>query len=447
MTLPRFAILSFVSVTFAASLLADTVVLKSGTKIEGKITKESDTEVTIETKSGGIIDEQTIKKEEVASVSKATADEMAYVALKNIKLGANSLPTPTQYDSFVTSLKAFVTQYPESSHKAEVEKLASEFEAEQKRVAGGEVKLDGKWLSKTEVERERYQINGTVAANYMKEQSTRGDAIGAMNTFDLLEKQYPGSRGYIDAVDLAKRLVVSLKQQADTRTARIPAELAEREKAVAASSGVNKMQLQAEHDREKQMNEAALAQAKRQNFRFPPFLPRNEEAMKQISSLAGQEVTRLAGIDVAKARLSLQLADQARAALDKKDITTAEEKYTAARDAWAQNEIVTRLEKEISDAKSVASNATPPPATTAEPAEADAPKEDKKAESEKTKTETTSDSAAPVAPAAGESAEEPVDESGNPLFRFMLIGIAAIVAFIAWKAYKGVRKKASEVIE
>jgi hypothetical protein len=438
MTLPRLSLLALASVTFAASVLADTVVLKNGTKIEGKITSETDTQITIETKAGGIVDEQTVKKDEVQSVSKETPDEIAYASLRAIKLGANSLPSSTQYDNYLTSLKSFVSQFPESKHKAEIEKLATDFGAEQKRVADGEVKLDGKWLSKAEVQRERYQINGMVAFNYMKEQAARNDAIGAMNTFEILRKQYIGSRGYIEAADVAKRLLSTLKQQADARLARLPAENAEREKSVAGAAGLNKIQLQGELDREKQSNAAALALAKSQGLRWPPFIPRSEESMKEISSLAGEQASELTSVDVAKARQSIQLANEARAALDKKDLTVAEEKTRAARDAWGENEIVTRLEPEIASAKEAADKAkaettseAPVPATTAEKAE------DKPADTESAATETSSDS----------SSEAANQEEGNPLFRIVLIVIIAIVAFVGFSAYRSIRKKASEVIE
>lgn len=444
MTLPRLSLLAFASVAFATSLFADTVVLKNGTKIEGKITKETDTQLTIETKAGGIIDEQTFKKDEVQSVSKTTADEEAYAPLRGLKLGANSLPSAAQYDNSVSALKSFVSQYPDSKHKAEIEKLAAEFEAEQKRVADGEVKLDGKWLGKAEVEREKYQINAMVALGYMKEQAARNDATGAMNTFEALRKQYPGSRGYIEAVDMAKRLVPALKQQADVRIARLPVELAEREKTLATAAGASKVELQNEIDRERKANDAAIAQAKAQNLRWPPFLPRNEEALKQISQLSADEASQLASVDVAKARQSIQLAAEARAALDKKNLTLAEEKARAARDAWNDNEIAARLDTEISNAKAASDAAK---AETAEaPAPAPAPAvtkvEEKPAEPEPA-AETTSESGDASASTAA-AAEE---EEGNPAFRIILIIIIAAVAIVGFKAYRSIRKKSSELIE
>jgi hypothetical protein len=143
-------------------------------------------------------------------------------------------------------------------------------------------------------------------------------------------------------------------------------------------------------------------------------------------------------VDVAKARQSLQLATEARAALDKKDLAAAEEKTRLAREAWSENEIATRLEKEVADAKTVASTA-PPTETTAEPTPTETKPErtaeEKQAES--TATETTDTT---TGGAAG-------DDEPNPLFRIVLIIIIAAVAFVGLKAYRSIRKKSSEVIE
>jgi hypothetical protein len=440
MTTPRITLLALTCVSFAASLLADTVVLKDGTKIDGRITSETETQITIETKAGGVVDEQTVKKENVQSVSKATADETAYASLRGIKLGASSLPNPVQYDSYVSALKSFVAKYPDSKHKAEVAKLAEEVEAEQKRVMQGEVKLDGKWISAAEVQRERYQVNAMIAVNYMKDQAARSDGIGAMNTFELLRKQYPGSRGYIEGVDVAKRLVTGLKQQADARLARLPAENAERERAIAAA-GTDRVQLQNEFNLEKQANETAVARAKAQGVKWPPFMPRNEELLKQISTLAVEEASQLTSVDVAKARQSFQLANEARAALDAKNLTAAEEKTRAARDAWGENEIAARLEKEIGDAKSVAST------TTAEAPAESAPAGTPAANSAEA-SETSSETAKESSDSSGSAEKGATDEEeSNPLFRIILIVILAIVAFVGFKTYRGIRKRASEVIE
>ena len=133
----------------------------------------------------------------------------------------------------------------------EAERIAAEFSAEQKRVTDGERKLAGKWLTKEEVQRESYQINGAIAFNYLREQAARNDVTGALNTFATIEEQYPRSRGYLDAVEFVRPLLPRLKSQADARLAAIPGELAEQKKGLDLSSAAKRVEYQADLDRER----------------------------------------------------------------------------------------------------------------------------------------------------------------------------------------------------
>src|SRR6266540_1329159 len=130
--------------------LADSITLKNGEKIDGKITGETANDVTVEVKvSAGISDTRTIPKADIAKLDKEQPDTVAWQQLKNLKLGPNSLPAAS-YDQVINALNNFTTQFPTSPHAADAQKLAADFDAEKKRIASGEVKLNEKWLSKEE---------------------------------------------------------------------------------------------------------------------------------------------------------------------------------------------------------------------------------------------------------------------------------------------------------
>ena len=181
-----------------ASAFADTIILKSGEKLEGKVVGETPTELTVEVKiSAGITDLTKIAKNTVAKIEKEQLDEVAWQPLKNIKLGANSLPS-AQYDAVMRPLQNFVGDFPTSSHKAEAETIIASFAEEQKRVDAGEVRMGQNWLSKAEVEQERYQINATLAYQYIRGQVTAGHLVCALNSFEQIETTFNGARVYPD---------------------------------------------------------------------------------------------------------------------------------------------------------------------------------------------------------------------------------------------------------
>lgn len=358
--------------TFCLSGFADTVTLKSGEKIEGKITAESDTEITLDVKiSAAVTDTRTVAKSEVASVEKQQPDEMAWNAIQAIKLGPNSMPA-SAYDTTINSLKAFATQFPASTHLEDVNKLRASFEEEKARVEAGELKLDGKWLAKEDVERESYQIKASLAFNFMKDQAARGDLVGALNTFDALEKQFPGARIFPDAVELGRRVIGTLKIEVERRKQQLPLENAEREKALKTGSDQQRAEIQSVIQREQATAEAALNAAK--NLKWPPFLPRSEKSITAIASKLPDGTQRLNSYDTAKLRGSLVAAEEAQTAIAANDSKTAETAVRKALDLWPTNEVAKRLQVTLNDAKKVAAseaaaaaeaarNATPAPTT------------------------------------------------------------------------------------
>lgn len=422
--------LLFAGFALAAAALADTVTLKSGEKIEGKVTSETDTELTIEIVSGGVVDERKVAKAEVAGVAKMAPDEIAWQPLQGIKLGDNSLPSAEQYDAWLAPLNAFTTQYPESKHRSDAEQIKGDFEAEKSRVAAGEVKLNGAWLSKDYIERERYQVSASIAFNYMKAQAARGDMVGAMNTFEIMSKQFDGARGYLEAIVYARQILPALKAQAAQRVAALPAENAERQRGVKANVGLDKVQLQKELDAEKKGMETALADAKKAGLKWPPFLRRSEVAMKEIVKLCDDTANQLATIDIAKCGESIKLAEEARAEIEKKELDSAAKKLRQAQTLWQKNELVARLNAELSAAVGAAKLAA-----ASEPA-----KEEPKA----TPKPVAKATPIPVPAAKPAEAEE---KPSNPLFPIVAAVILVVLAFVGWSAYKKVVKKSNEIIE
>ena len=432
-----------VALLSATALLGrgDIITLKSGEKIDGRILSETSAELKIEVKSGGIVDERTVAKSDVAKVEKASADGVAWQPLKTLQPGANSLPAG-QYDRVIGPLRSFVTQFPQSPHAADAQKALTAFEEEKKRVDSGELKLSGKWISKEEVQKERYQINALVALNHLREQQARGDVIGALNTFDVIERDYPGSRAYPDAVEAVLRILPAVKAQAAARMAALPAEKETQEKAIAAALEPSKSEMKAAGERERAMNEQLVAAAKTQGANWPPFLPKSEEAMRMIADRATNEGTRLAGLNIGNFRQSIQLAEKARQSLAAKELQAAEETLNQAQALWDANELVKRTSAELASARTASTEplpAEPPPP--ADPGSADpaaAP----------TSTATgTSESSSPEQ-AVSVSDAEPEDEA-SLITPFRLVLAIVVIAFLValWKMYKSVKSKANEVLE
>ncbi len=393
----------------AGPAAADTITLKSGAKLEGKILSETATEVTVEYReSANIVDRKTLKRDEIVSISKETPDIAAWDAIKGLRPGPNSLPA-AQYDHVLRSLNAFIAAYPTSAFIAEAKKNAATFEEEKKRVDAGELKFADRWLTQEEAEKERYQMNGAIAFNYMRSQATGGDLMGALNTFAQIEKNYGGSASFPDAVELAAKVLPTVKATVERAHQNLKTEALGRQQAAPQS----RAELEAAVKRDEDAGIAAMAAAERAGLKWPPLNIRSSKSLAKIAEKLGPETTRLAAMPVPVMRQSIASAQGAKAALAANDLDGAAAALQAAK-VWEPNELAKRLTAELAELKKAAAVvvAAPAPVATPTPKPAEvAPKVEPK----------------PVA-AAAPIAEAPVEEKP---FYLTPLGIASIVGGIA----------------
>ena len=329
------------------------VVLKSGAKIEGKILEENATSITLEYReSASIVDRKTIKRADIASIEKEAPDAAPWAAIKDIKLGANSLPA-AQYDDLLRPLNGFINNFPQSASVAEAKKIAEAVTAEKKRVDGGEVKIAEKWLSKDEAEKERYQINGLIALNYMRSQAAGGDLIGALNTFDQIEKNFPGAKAFPDAIELALQALPNLRTVVERAHKTLQTDAAGRLQA----APLTRSELEAAAKRDEDAGLAAMAASDRAGRKWPPLTARSSKVLAKIAEKIGTESKRLAALPVPSIRESLKVAEGARDQLAVKDLAGADAALQSAIKLWAPNEIAKRLTAELADAKLAAKEA------------------------------------------------------------------------------------------
>ena len=357
------SLLCLALLTAAAS--ADIITLKTGERIEAKITSETATEMTLESQiSAGIKDERVVKKADVVKIDRVAPDEAAYRAIMNLQPGKYSL-LPAQYDGILSALQSFAGQYPESTHVADVRQATAAFQADKKRVDAGEVKLDGIWLSKAEAQRQRVQIGGLQLFNAMKNANAAGDAIGALNAFATLEKNFGGARVLPDAIDLARQILPALKPATERAIENQKINEAERLLGVKNAAPLDRPELLAANQREQAKADAAMAAATAAG-QWPPFATSSEKCLKAILAKIPVEAARLEKIQVAPMRESIKLAEKAQTEFTGKDLAAATETLKNVAKLWPANELGTRLTAQITAAKNPPKpdpGATPAPMT------------------------------------------------------------------------------------
>ena len=409
-----------------AGLIADTVTLKSGEKLEGKILSETETELTMSVQvSATIKDERVMKKETIAKVEKVQPDEEAWAVIAHYMPGTESLERD-EYDRIRMALGYFTGTFSKSPHAALAQSRLDQFTAEQVRVSVGEIKLNGQWLPKEKVQEERVQIAGKILLNRMKRAAGAGQMTEAMAVFDQMEKSFPGSLSFPEAVELARRILPSLFVAVEQRQAALKRQQDDEKQRLTTSKGAEHAQLDALIKQERARTEAQLAASERAGMKWLPLQPANERTLTALLSRVNSDTTRLNAMRLDKMQDSARLAEEGATALSAGNFDAAERALKDAASAWPENELAKRMQTKLADAKKAATAPrTPTPAPTP------APKQKPSASS----------GSAPVSATAGEAEPEPETSFfKRPVF---FIGVAVAIAFGAIVGKKIAKSRAS----
>ena len=349
-----------------ALCLADTVTLKSGEVLNGKILSETNREIVMDvTVAAGITDQKTIDKTDVRAAEKTPLDEIAFQEIKGCQIDNHSLPA-SSYVAIIKSLESFLKKYPQSSRVDEVQSTLTAFKHEQEQVKAGGMKWDNRWYTKEEAEKNKYRLAAQMQFAAMRDQASRRDCIGALNTFDLIEKWYPGSIVYPDAVELAQSMIRTVGADMERIRVNAKAQEAQFNNGIVLVTEPQKSQMIAARQAQVTTAEAALAAAERAGVKWKPLLAMASKSFESLKTTIGTEAPRLEALPLADIRKSIASIKDAEAALSDNNAAGAEVKVKEAQKLWSVNGEVAALTAEI-EAFKKKPTPTPIPKPTATP--------------------------------------------------------------------------------
>lgn len=208
----------------AASLSADTIELKNGTTLEGNIITDGPDAVVIEYKvTPTIKDQKTIQKEDIVKMTSVSEDEKAYKELGNLTPPATALDT-SFYDPLVDRrIPEFITAYRYSKHVPELREVSANLEKERNRIRQGDRKVEGVWITAVEIQKDPVESQSRIRLAEIKVRSSAKDYVGALQSYELLEKNGTNSKVLPEAIGLALTNIAMLQQDLAVAQATFPA--------------------------------------------------------------------------------------------------------------------------------------------------------------------------------------------------------------------------------
>jgi hypothetical protein len=282
---------------------------------------------------------------------------MAWAELKGITLGDESRDS-ADYTVWIERLKNFVTAFPQSANVAAANTQIKALEDEKKRVDAGEIKLEGKWLSKEELEEERVQVEGKLLLRRMQKQGAAGDLIEALNTFDVMEKRANTSASFPDAVVVARQAVSLLRPMVEKRKLELKEQVLENKRRIANVRGVDKSTLESAQKLTAKRVEDLVATYEERGAKWMPLNPATERSMNNLGSKLASEASLLnSRYNVEKMKEGLAVIEKIKALLKEEKYEEVEDLYSKAYLLWPQNEYAKRLQPVMAEVKGKAGTA------------------------------------------------------------------------------------------
>jgi len=190
---------------FFGSAHADKIYLANGSTLEGDILEETADAVRLRYHvTPRIQDEKMVPKSTIVKIEKVAPDARALEKIQEMLPMADRSPA-LAYDDFINrQLRSFKTKFPESELHGQIDKMISDLKAEKERVATGDVKINGAFVSPKEYDMDRKRFESEAAVGRFKSKIEAGKFIEGMRIFRSIEEEYIGTVALVDAIEYAR---------------------------------------------------------------------------------------------------------------------------------------------------------------------------------------------------------------------------------------------------
>ncbi len=222
--------------TFSALLLAsliplacaDTIQLKDGTKLEGKILKEDPQSYLVEvmvTKS--IKEEKTIAKADVAKIDRVKPDEVAFATLSKL-IPAPDLLTAVEYQVRISKLEKFIQEFPTGTSTPKAKAMIDELAKEQAAVAEGGIKLNGNIIPASERDANKVELAARTLERSIRAHVQASEWLPALRKFSDFERDYSTTLPFKESLPVVKQAIEAYRTQVNETAASLPKRLEDR---------------------------------------------------------------------------------------------------------------------------------------------------------------------------------------------------------------------------
>lgn len=312
---------------------ADTLTLKDGTVLEGKILKKEADVYVIEykvNKSGSIKDIKRVPRSQIERVVEIRPDEEAFAKL------AALVPTPDllsleDYTARIQSVREFLAKYPDTLKKKEAGALADKLAAEAKIVEAGGRKLDGQLISGEEWRANAYDLDARTVERKIRDAHKANLTLDVLRAFAELEAEFQPSASFRTMVPIVVAVMKNLRRKVEISLGSFEARMEKQAADLDGMSGTTRDNVKRAIEQKQAVLEARYQAEKAASQQWVTPSPDHRQSLEDCASVLDSELSRLGdeipppAVDPGKA-----YRDAWRAIRTSKEAADVEKAYEAA---------------------------------------------------------------------------------------------------------------------
>jgi hypothetical protein len=347
----NFPLLCLLIVAFAAvTLRADLITLKDGREIKGEILSEKPDAVLIEYYvTPTIKDQRFYSRDEIAHMVAIPADEKAFLAIGNLATPETVLDTAF-YDQLIDKkIPEFLGRYRYSKHLAELREDLHALDEERSRVRRGDRRINGVWITAAQIAADPYQSGAKIKFTEMKELAATNDCVSSLQSFELLEKEFPGSEVMPDAINLAQTQIDQLQEKLTLAKTNFEIIDKRRQKAISQAPADQAREIKDALENEKLEATNAQATATAAGSKFFPIFQNSKESMDSLQTLIAAEKIRLTILQKIPMTEGMAASTQCARLVSEGKLKEAQDLLSQSQTLWPANIENSRLKLRLDD--------------------------------------------------------------------------------------------------
>ena len=276
-------------------VLADTIILKNGGRLEGKVLGEVGDRYVIDIKvSASIREERTIPKADVRLIEKEKADLKAFKAIEGL------VPTPElmsveAYEMRIGKIEEFIAAFPGSGKAYKAREMHDYLTTELVVVKSGGVKIGEEMVSAEDYGANAYEFDEAVDSNQIKRTVERRNFLEALRLFAKYERSFSKAAGREKLVPLMRQVLVAYGADVEGSLTSLESRLAKRVSGLASMSSEDRAASQRALAEEEVRGNEKFQQEKTGGEAWVTTDEFHKESLEEAKREVETELTRLKG--------------------------------------------------------------------------------------------------------------------------------------------------------